>query len=500
MHPTKELIQFDNFSFTYDNHSDNGVHDINLSVSEGEFILFTGPSGCGKTTLTRCINGLIPDFYDGTMAGSCRICGMELSEHETGDFASHVGSVFQDPRSQFFTLHVNTELPFPSENLGIPMEKIQASMSSTIADLQMESLLSKSIFALSSGEKQKVAIASVYTTGVDCYVLDEPSANLDFKGTEQLKQILSNLKEKGYTIVISEHKLYYLRDLIDRVVYLDHGKIQHIFSRKEFQSLSDDKLSALGLRQIYLEKKNEAICSLPASPSPYKLQAKNLSFHYKDSGPLWKEVSFECHSGEIVGILGKNGAGKSTLIRVLMGLEKPKTGKISLCDSYSSRQQRRKKSFYVMQDVDYQFFAGTVLEEMTANHPHDTATLEKARKILKHFSLDAYESVHPSTLSGGQKQRLSIALSCMSESPYLYFDEPTSGLDATNMKLVRQCIKEQAQQGKIIFVITHDYEFAASLFTSLLVVQKGEGIRYIPPEQYHPETLLSILKEDLIHV
>ncbi len=145
MHPTKELIQFDNFSFTYDNHSDNGVHDMNLSVSEGEFILFTGPSGCGKTTLTRCINGLIPDFYDGTISGSCRICGMELSEHETGDFASHVGSVFQDPRSQFFTLHVNTELPFPSENLDIPMEKIQASMSSTIADLQMESLLSKRI-------------------------------------------------------------------------------------------------------------------------------------------------------------------------------------------------------------------------------------------------------------------------------------------------------------------------------------------------------------------
>ena len=158
--------------------------------------------------------------------GNCQICGMDISEHETGDYSAYVGSVFQDPRSQFFTLHVKTELPFPSENLGIPMEQIQKRLDRTVKELHIESLLQKSIFQLSSGEKQKVAVASVYTAGVNIYVLDEPSANLDWGGTEQLRQLLKKLKEQGCTIVVSEHKLYYLRNLADRMVILQMEKFR----------------------------------------------------------------------------------------------------------------------------------------------------------------------------------------------------------------------------------------------------------------------------------
>ena len=180
MEKSKEKISFDGFSFTYKESDNFGVHDINLTIQEGEFIVLTGPSGCGKTTLTRCMNGLIPDFFEGKLSGNCQICGMDISEHETGDYSAYVGSVFQDPRSQFFTLHVKTELPFPSENLGIPMGEIQKRLNGTVKELHIESLLQKSIFQLSSGEKQKVAVASVYTAGVNIYVLDEPSANLDW--------------------------------------------------------------------------------------------------------------------------------------------------------------------------------------------------------------------------------------------------------------------------------------------------------------------------------
>ena len=177
-----------------------------------------------------------------------------------------------------------------------------------------------------------------------------------------------------------------------------------------------------------------------------------------------------------------------------MGLEKPQCGKISLCGKYASRQQRRKKSFYVMQDVDYQFFAGSVLEEMLSGHEKEADVLEKAREILKNFHLEKYEDVHPSTLSGGQKQRLSIALSCMCSMSFLYFDEPTSGLDAENMQLVRKTIIEQAGKGCISFVITHDYEFAAALFTSLLIVQDDHHIKRIAPEQYHPSILSKLFE------
>ena len=177
-----------------------------------------------------------------------------------------------------------------------------------------------------------------------------------------------------------------------------------------------------------------------------------------------------------------------------MGLEKPKSGKISIAGKYASKQQRRRKSFYVMQDVDYQFLAGSVLSEMVTGFEKDPSAYERARTLLKKFSLEEYEDVHPSALSGGQKQRLSVALSCMSDVPFLYFDEPTSGLDAENMRLVSETIKEQAAVGKIAFVITHDYEFAASLFTSLLVVRDDHSVNWITPDRYHPSVLSKIFE------
>ena len=190
------MIRFEHFGFTYEN-SGLGVKDIDLTVQPGELIVLTGPSGCGKTTLTRCINSLIPDFYEGTITGCCTVCGMDVTRQETGDFSAKVGSVFQDPRSQFFTMQVRTELPFPGENLGLHRKTLQGNLQKTVSELSLQPLLDRSIFALSSGEKQKIATASVYAAGVEIYVLDEPSANLDWDGTEQLRQLLEKLKKQG---------------------------------------------------------------------------------------------------------------------------------------------------------------------------------------------------------------------------------------------------------------------------------------------------------------
>ena len=490
-----EVIRFDNFSFIYDNNASLGVHDIDLSVHEGEFIVLTGPSGCGKTTLARCINGLIPDFYEGVLTGSCTVCKMEISTHETGDYSAHVGSVFQDPRSQFFTLHVKTEIPFASENLGIPMTTIQKQVRGTEQILSISNLIPKNIFRLSSGEKQKVAIASVYTTGARIYVLDEPSANLDSAGTKQLQQLLTLLKDQGCTVIVAEHKLYYLRNLADRMIYLQNGRIQQIITGKEFSGYSGKWANRNGLRQVNLKETptvKPRINLINSEPSSF--YAEQLSFKYPQTPLLWSNASFECKSGDIVGIVGKNGTGKSTLIRVLMGLEKPKTGKIKHNGKYVSKQQRRKNSFYVMQDADYQFFSGSVLSEMLSGTENNQEEQDRAMEILKLFALENYTAVHPSTLSGGQKQRLSIALSCMCNCRFLFFDEPTSGLDAKNMELVRDTIKQRAANGCISFVITHDYEFAAALFTSLLIIKDDHTIERVKPEKYTPDLLLKIFE------
>ena len=483
------MIRFEQFGFTYEN-SGFGVKDIDLTVQSGELLVLTGPSGCGKTTLTRCINGLIPDFYEGTITGRCTVCGMDITQQETGDFSAKVGSVFQDPRSQFFTMQVRTELPFPSENLGLPRKTLQGDLQKTVSELSLQPLLDRSIFALSSGEKQKIATASVYAAGVEIYVLDEPSANLDRDGTEQLRQLLEKLKGQGKTVVISEHKLYYLRDLADRVVWMRDGRIRRVFSGAEFAALSPQFLTEHGLRQTELSKVPHSVPKVKAVPDAVRLEVFGLSFHYPGGKPLWQNVSFSCRGGEIVGIVGKNGAGKTTLCRVLMGLEKPSAGIIQLNGKSASKRQRRKATFSVVQDVDYQLIAGSIAEELRMGHERDPDMEEKIRQVLNRFSLGDYADSHPTELSGGQKQRLSIALACLSGKKILFFDEPTSGLDAVNMALVRSSIVHLAEGGCLCFVITHDDEFTAGLFTSLLTIGQDGTIRYQNAAEQDPNQLI----------
>lgn len=493
---TKDIIvDFDNFSFKYDDRQDQSLSDVNLKIHKGECIVLTGSSGSGKTTITRCINGLIPTFYEGNISGKCTVCDMDIEKHETGDFAPYIGSVFQDPRSQFFTLHTQTEIAFPGENLGVKRDILQNNYRKSVTELKIEHLIGKKIFDLSSGEKQSVALASVYAADVKVYVLDEPSANLDFASTKQLQNVLEALKAAGHTIIISEHKLYYLKDIADRFVILKNGKIMETLSSNELNSKKPEWFEVTGIRQPDLTKITGTPVAIPSSENNFhSLKAENLSFGYNRRNILWHDVSFSCKSGDIVGIVGKNGVGKSTLLKVLMGLKKQHSGKIFIDNAKASRSKRQNHSFYVMQDVDYQLFSGSVLQEMLLGHEKERDGPKNAKAILNKFHLGQYENVHPGTLSGGQKQRLSIALSCMSDSSLLFLDEPTSGLDYENMKLVRNEIMKQASHNKIIFVITHDYEFASSLFTSLLVINEDQTITSITPEQYQPELLSTIFK------
>ena len=489
MEQTKPIIKFEHFNFSYEGRNTPGLSDLNLDIYAGEVVLLTGKSGCGKTTFIRCLNGLIPDFFEGHLSGKCTVCDMAIGNHEVGDYSPYIGSVFQDPRSQFFTLHVNTEIPFQSENLQHDRLAIQGKYQEATEVFDPYTLLGKDIFSLSSGEKQKVAVASAYTAGVHIFVLDEPSANLDESGTIQLANVLRRLKNAGNTIIISEHKIYYLKDLIDRVILMQEGKIEADMGIDAFLAVSLDWMQKHSLRQIDLSKVNIDIPAQCTVKRDFEIQADNLSFCYNKAKPLWENVSFSAAGGDVVGIIGKNGAGKSTLIRVLMGLEKRHRGNIRFNNERASPKQRRKYSFYVMQDVDYQLFAATVLEEMLLGTPGSDQDKERALTILQKFGLADYTDAHPSQLSGGQKQRLSIALAYMSNAKIIFMDEPTSGLDAENMRLVSDAVTELAMMGSCLFVITHDYEFAARTFQSLLIIKETKEIVRIPPERYTGEIL-----------
>lgn len=474
------VIDYRHLYFKYEGSDEQALSDINLSIKKGEFIVLTGKSGCGKTTLTRCVNGLIPNFYNGEFRGKAKVKNYDLSKDGIREISREVGSVFQDPRSQFFTLHVKTEIPFSSENYGIDSETIQENIKKSVDDLKLNKLIYKQLLNLSSGEKQKIAVASVYTLGALIYVLDEPSSNLDSEGTKQLGEVLRKLKEKGHTIIISEHRLNYLKDLADRVVYMENGGIKEIIDGKEFTKKSSLWLDKKDLRQLYISpieliRYNRNSKPIKANPL---LKVDNLSFRYRGGKYIFDNVSFESYGGDVIGILGKNGVGKSTLLKVLMGLEKPNKGEIYIDAKKTSKRVRIKNSTYVMQDVDYQLFAPSVLEEMIIGLPDSKEIRDKAKKYLSYFNLEKYIERHPASLSGGQKQRLAIAMACMKDSRLLFFDEPTSGLDAANMKQVSSAIRKISNNNRCIFVITHDEEFANLTFNTVLKFNDDKTINY----------------------
>ena len=199
------MISFQNFSFRYEESQDFTLRGIDMTVQTGEFILLTGRSGCGKTTLIRSLNGLIPHFYPGEIKGDLLMDGHSLLDMKPSELAGQVGTVFQDPRSQFFMTDTTRELAFGCENLGLTREETISRIAKSAKELELVDYLNRSIFALSSGEKQQIAIGSVYALSPKVYIFDEPSANLDYAATKRLAEIMGKLKCAGYTIFVVEY-------------------------------------------------------------------------------------------------------------------------------------------------------------------------------------------------------------------------------------------------------------------------------------------------------
>ena len=221
------MIKIDHISFSYGEENENtgGVRDIDLNIEDGQFVVLCGESGCGKTTVTRLINGLIPHYYEGKMTGEVWVNGAKVSEQPLYDTAAVVGSVFQNPRSQFFNVDTTSEITFGCENLGQPEKDIRERLAKTVRDFRLEKLMDRNIFHLSGGEKQKIACAGVSIMEPDVLVMDEPSSNLDAASILDLRKILAFWKSQGKTIIVSEHRLYYLRGLADRFIYLADGQV-----------------------------------------------------------------------------------------------------------------------------------------------------------------------------------------------------------------------------------------------------------------------------------
>lgn len=462
------MIRLENVSV--DIKGKNILSDINLTLNKGEFILLCGESGCGKTTMTKLINGLIPHFVkDAKVSGSVSIAGLDISKQPMYRIAETVGSVFQNPKTQFFNTDSCAEIAFGLENIGADTEFIQKRVAETLSELNIEKLANRSVFSMSGGEKQLLAFASVYAMNPQIYVLDEPSANLDQSGTVKLCTILETIKKSGHTVLISEHRISYLNGLADRIIYIKDGRIDREFTPKEFSKLTDSDRKAMGLRSIYPEKIN--IPELLSLQSNQALAVHNLSVKRKKK-LICSDISLSADTGDVIGIIGENGNGKSTFCNCLCGLLPSADGEVLFNGKKLSRRARTKQFGMVMQDVNHQLFSDSVKNEcLLAN---SNASDEQISNLLKSFDLSDYTDSHPLTLSGGQRQRLAICQAIMGGKKILIFDEPTSGLDYRHMYQVTELMKRMAQSGYILFVVTHDYEFLNRACKRYIRIEKSD--------------------------
>ena len=212
-------------SFTYDHAAEPALRDITLTVPAGECIVLCGASGCGKTSYTRVANGLFPSFFHGAFAGNQTTCGLDVETVPIDRLTPLVGSVFQNPKTQYFNANVTDELAFPAENIGLPAEDINRRITAVAERFGIGHLLHRSIFHLSGGQKQRIAVAAATMLGPRVVVLDEPTSTLDANAIADMRAMIEQMKDEGLTIVIAEHRLAWLNGVADRYVVFDGGHI-----------------------------------------------------------------------------------------------------------------------------------------------------------------------------------------------------------------------------------------------------------------------------------
>lgn len=484
------MIEFKNVSYTYANTQTPAVSDINFTVAPGELKVVTGASGCGKTTLMRLANGLCPQIYSGRLEGSVTVAGFNVSETPVADLSEVIGTLFQDPEEQFFALNAGDEIAFALRSRSFDPKDVRERTLTAARKLGIEELLTRDIHALSEGQKQKVGLAAILALGPKTLIFDEPSANLDPEATQALARTILELKKEGAAILVVDHRLYWLKEAADAVIVMSQGRI---VEEMPFSGLYDDAFRARwGLRKAEVSDARRSlprvgVTSRNTTPKAHDVfSASRIRFAYGDEHIIFDGTGFSVGQG-VTALVGDNGTGKTTLARILTGLNKAQ-GNFYIGDQKVGDEGLMPFSGLVLQNADHQLQMRTVAEEVEGAivagrvgaskakgwrrlaamrpRPEDRA---RVQEILASLNLLALAERHPQSLSGGEKQRLVIACAVAKDPAILILDEPTSGLDGANMAAIARLMREQADAGRAVFLVTHDLELLESCDRALVM-------------------------------
>ena len=512
----KPIIQFNSFQFHYFSQAEPTLHDINLTIYEGEKVLIVGPSGSGKSTLGNCLNGLIPFAYKGEIEGSLKINGRETREMNIFELSKMVGTVLQDADGQFIGLTVGEDIAFALENDCVDQGKMKEAVQKVADMVDMGNLLKSSPFELSGGQKQRVSFAGVMVDDVDILLFDEPLANLDPATGKTAIDLIDHVwKELGKTVVIIEHRLedVLYRD-VDRIVVVNDGRIAADMSPDDL--IAADILPKMGIREplyatalkyagvrvtpdmrpgrmetLRIDMVKDAVQKWALSRVPDRevnnrpdiLAAEHLSFQYTKKRRILKDINFHIREGEMVSIVGTNGAGKSTLAKVICGFVTEDEGRL-LYEGEDLKgktiKERSQMIGFVMQNPNQMICKPMIYDEVALGlriRGIDEAETEKrVEKALKICGLAPFKKWPISALSFGQKKRVTIASALVLDPKILILDEPTAGQDFHHYTEIMEFLKSLNSEGVTIIMITHDMHLMLEYTPHAIVISDGQKI------------------------
>ncbi len=448
------------------------LDDVDMDVTPGALTLVCGASGSGKSTVLRLLNGLIPNFHEGELSGRVLIDDEDVSSAPIERSGLRTATVFQNPASQFFTTTVADELAFAPQNYQVPAQEIRRRRADALEELGITDLAGRDLRGLSGGQTQKVACAQALAQQTPVILLDEPTSNLDPRAIDDVRATIGRLKAAGRTLVVAEHRIYFLRGLVDEAVIMGQGRVVHRMAGEELWRIGEARRKELGLRALErprLAVRPAGLAAIAGGPGGRPgaedaaedavgngavdaddaagdgadgLLIENLQV--ERSGRLVLDIPrLFFPAGAVTGVVGANGVGKTTLARAVCRLQRARRGaRMSL----GGRELRSGRAFLVMQDVHRQLFTESVSQEASAPQ-------------LERLDLAALADRHPLSLSGGQKQRLVIATAIDQDARVLILDEPTSGVDHRHLVAIAAELRDLAREGRVVIVISHDVEF-----------------------------------------
>lgn len=506
------VIEVKDYSYTYPGADKPTLENISFSINEGEFVLLIGASGCGKSTLIQSLNGIIPHVKGGETTGEIWVGGLKTEDHRVQEMAAKIGLIFQDPESQLCSLFIGDEVAFGPENFLIEKQEILNRVDEALTYVGLQNAKSKYVYEISGGQQQRLAISSVLAVGPEILALDDPTANLDPVGTEEILNVLVKMNQQKRTVLLATPWLDEFVHLADRIIVLDKGRVfvdgvpRDIMS-KYGEQLRDELgvwIPQIAEIELGLRKKTQLADSMPLTaqeafekysqldfnadlpPEPVrpvepKVRVENVSFTYPDGTRALRDITFDIQKGRLTAILGPNGSGKSTIAKIMVALLPLKEGKIEVCGmdvKNSPTSEITRKVGFVFQNPEHQFVRDTVRQEIAYSLEAPGKSREEVDtdvdEMMKMFELQDFADRHPFGLSGGQKRRLSVATMLIGRPELLILDEPTYGQDYRNVRTFMNLVKEQINKGVSIVMITHSMRLVQDYADDVIVIRYGK--------------------------